>query len=272
MGLSAGCRRRSSGTSSLTARSRWAGRSTRQRGDHRRHRHAARPGRRRGDHRRAVASASPTTPRPTVAHHRRAADRRHPLRPARAVWGTPVFAARSARFVRRFRGRRARREPLHATPRARRGDPATAPDRAARSGAVLRGRGVRQVLGGVARGRRRRPRDAHGEVLGVIGPNGAGQEHADRPALRRHAPTPARVELFGEDVTGLGAQARARLRRRPHAPGAAAVRTAHRSREPPGGAVARRRRKTGGLPRREAQRILDRCGLERRSRTCPPPT
>lgn len=50
-----------------------------------------------------------------------------------------------------------------------------------------------------------------GQVVGVLGPNGAGKSTLLRVLTGLHRPSAGRVELFGHDVVGLAASARAAL-------------------------------------------------------------
>jgi ABC-type branched-subunit amino acid transport system ATPase component/ABC-type branched-subunit amino acid transport system permease subunit len=135
--------------------------------------------------------------------------------------------------------------------------PANAPD--AGGGVLLRAAGVGKVYGGV------RAVDGvdlelrGGEVLGMIGPNGAGKSTLIG-LLSGAISGEGRVELFGEDVTGAGAQVRARR----------GIGRTHQVPRPFGQMTVMENllvaqlhgaKGTGRAARAECERILARCGL-----------
>jgi ABC-type branched-subunit amino acid transport system ATPase component/ABC-type branched-subunit amino acid transport system permease subunit len=126
-------------------------------------------------------------------------------------------------------------------------------------GVLLRAAGVGKVYGGV------RAVDGvdlelrGGEVLGMIGPNGAGKSTLIG-LLSGAIPGEGRVELFGEDVTGAGAQQRARR----------GIGRTHQVPRPFGQMTVMENllvahlhgaKGTGRAARAECERILARCGL-----------
>jgi ABC-type branched-subunit amino acid transport system ATPase component/ABC-type branched-subunit amino acid transport system permease subunit len=135
--------------------------------------------------------------------------------------------------------------------------PANAPG--AGGGVLLRAARVGKVYGGV------RAVDGvdlelrGGEVLGMIGPNGAGKSTLIG-LLSGAIPGEGRVELFGEDVTGAGAQQRARR----------GIGRTHQVPRPFGQMTVMENllvaqlhgaKGTGRAARAECERILARCGL-----------
>ena len=126
-------------------------------------------------------------------------------------------------------------------------------------GVLLRAAGVGKVYGGV-RAVDGVDLELHsGEVLGMIGPNGAGK--STLIGLLSGAISGAgRVELFGEDVTGAGAQQRARR----------GIGRTHQVPRPFGQMTVMENllvahlhgaKGTGRAARAECERILSRCGL-----------
>ena len=76
---------------------------------------------------------------------------------------------------------------------------------------VLRVRGLTRRFGGVVAVARRRPRHRPGERRAVLGPNGAGKSTLFNLIAGADTPTSGSVELFGDDVTRLGARQRTRM-------------------------------------------------------------
>jgi ABC-type branched-subunit amino acid transport system ATPase component/ABC-type branched-subunit amino acid transport system permease subunit len=139
------------------------------------------------------------------------------------------------------------------------GDPAGEPARGAGGGVLLRAAGVGKLYGGV-RAVDGVDLDLHpGEVLGMIGPNGAGKSTLIG-LLSGAIAGEGRVELLGEDVTGAGAQQRARR----------GIGRTHQVPRPFGQMTVMENllvahlhgaKGSGRAARAECERILARCGL-----------
>jgi ABC-type branched-subunit amino acid transport system ATPase component/ABC-type branched-subunit amino acid transport system permease subunit len=126
-------------------------------------------------------------------------------------------------------------------------------------GVLLRAAGVGKVYGGVHAVDGVDLELRHGEVLGMIGPNGAGKSTLIG-LLSGAISGDGRVELFGEDVTGAGAQQRARR----------GIGRTHQVPRPFGQMTVMENllvahlhgaKGTGRTARAECERILARCGL-----------
>ena len=109
---------------------------------------------------------------------------------------------------------------------------------------------------------------APGEALGVVGPNGAGQDDAAQPH-RRHRAGRRRRGAAGRHATSPGSSAARALpgRDRPHLPGPAAVRRHDGVRERPGRGGLRRRPVRGQAGYDAARDALDRHRAAAASRT-----
>jgi ABC-type branched-subunit amino acid transport system ATPase component/ABC-type branched-subunit amino acid transport system permease subunit len=125
--------------------------------------------------------------------------------------------------------------------------------------ALLRAAGVSKVYGGVCAVDRVDLELRQGEVLGMIGPNGAGKSTLIG-LLSGAIPGEGRVELFGEDVSGTGAQQRARR----------GIGRTHQVPRPFGQMTVMENllvahlhgaKGSGRAARAECERILSRCGL-----------
>jgi branched-chain amino acid transport system ATP-binding protein len=79
------------------------------------------------------------------------------------------------------------------------------------SDSVLRVRGLTRRFGGVVAVRDVDLDIAPGERRAVLGPNGAGKSTLFNLIAGADAPTSGSIELFGRDVTGLGARRRTRM-------------------------------------------------------------
>jgi ABC-type branched-subunit amino acid transport system ATPase component/ABC-type branched-subunit amino acid transport system permease subunit len=136
---------------------------------------------------------------------------------------------------------------------------ARAADAPGGGGVLLRAAGVGKVYGGVHAVDGVDLELRHGEVLGMIGPNGAGKSTLIG-LLSGAISGDGRVELFGEDVTGAGAQQRARR----------GIGRTHQVPRPFGQMTVMENllvahlhgaKGTGRTARAECERILARCGL-----------
>ena len=135
----------------------------------------------------------------------------------------------------------------------------TEPARSTGGGVLLRAAGVSKVYGGVRAVDGVNLELHPGEVLGMIGPNGAGKSTLIG-LLSGAISGEGRVELFGEDVTGTGAQQRARR----------GIGRTHQVPRPFGQMTVMENllvahlhgaKGSGRAARAECERILSRCGL-----------